>query len=104
MVTREGDCTMLHCTLGGPVQRTYDLDRDSRCCASEAIQVITSMIMCTNPRVDSDWIGTWQVMGSAWVVVRFCVITDTYGPGCSFLGETHSYVESCLFRVNHPHP
>jgi len=48
--------------------------------------------------VDSDD-NVLQVMGSAWLVVRFCLLTDTYGPGCSFLGETHSYVESCLFQV-----
>jgi hypothetical protein len=101
MVTREGDCTLMHCTLGGPAERTYDLDRDTRCCASEAIQVMISTNECTRAaadNVDCDNI-VLQVMGSAWLVVRFCVLTDTYGPGCSFLGETHSYVESCLFQV-----
>jgi hypothetical protein len=101
MVTREGDCTLMHCTLGGPAERTYDHDRDIRCCASEAIQVMIPTNECT--WCSLEWTLIWtmflQVMGSAWLVVRFCVLTDTYGPGCSFLGETHSYVESCLFQV-----
>lgn len=28
MVSREGDLTLVHCTVGGPAERNYDIERD----------------------------------------------------------------------------
>jgi hypothetical protein len=31
MVSREGDLTMVQCTLGGPAERNYDMKHDTVC-------------------------------------------------------------------------
>ena len=75
LVSRNGDATLHHCTLGGAAPRTYVMDTDRKFVATEAI----------------------TVLGKAWVVARFCEIVDTYGPACNVAGQSHLLLESCYF-------
>ncbi|EKX54544.1 hypothetical protein GUITHDRAFT_100019 [Guillardia theta CCMP2712] len=77
-VSQSGQCEAKYCTFGGAGEITYVEAHDEKNCGSHGV----------------------NVMGKAEVSLQKCLIEDTYGPGCNFLGRTKGEIESCLFQRN----